>query len=118
MRGSYSMKENDVLIDHRTYRARPGRLKPQLDLYAKHGLAIQESYLGEPFAYLQCESGELNSIVHLWRYDDVTDRARKRAAMFADPKWQEWLKLQADADNLVSQSNNLMVPTSFWSPKR
>ena len=106
-----------MLIDHRTYRARPGRLKPQLDLYAKHGFEIQKSYLGEPFAYLQCENGELNSIVHLWLYDDVTDRAKKRAAMFADPRWQEWLKLQADADNLVSQSNNLMVPTSFWSPK-
>jgi hypothetical protein len=109
--------EDSVLIDLRTYRVKPGRVKPQLEIYAKHGFATQTRYLGQPLAYLQCENGELNTIVHLWAYDDVTDRATKRAAMFADPEWQNWLKIQAEAEHLVAQSNNLMVPTSFWPSK-
>jgi hypothetical protein len=107
-----------VLVDHRAYRVRPGKLAPQVELYAKHGYAAQVRHLGAPLAYLQTESGELNLLVHLWAFEDVADRARKRAAMMADPEWQNYLKVNVEAGFLVEQRNNLMVPTSFFQPKR
>jgi aromatic ring-cleaving dioxygenase len=110
--------EDTVLVDVRTYRVRPGKMAPHLDIYAKHGFAAQTRHLGQPFAYLQAESGELNMLVHMWTYEDVTDRAKKRAAMGADPEWQNYLKLNAEAGYLISQVNNLMVPTSFAPLKR
>ena len=57
-------------------------------------------------------------MVHLWAYDDVADRAKKRAAMYADPEWQNYLRLTSDAGYTLSQQNNLMVPTSFAPLKR
>ena len=68
-----------MLLDHRTYRAKPGTLQAHIDIYEKHGLAAQVRHLGPPLAYLIGESGELNTIVHIWVYEDAADRARNGA---------------------------------------
>jgi hypothetical protein len=34
----------------------------------------------------------LNMIVHMWGYDSLDQREKCRAAMSADPDWQEYLK--------------------------
>jgi NIPSNAP len=107
-----------VLIDHRTYRTKPGALPRQLDLYEKHGLAAQVRHLGNPLAYLFAESGELNTLVHLWLFEDAADRARKRAAMQADPEWQNYQRLNAEAANLVEQTTKLMLPAKFAPLRR
>jgi hypothetical protein len=107
-----------MLVDVRTYRVQPGKLPQQLDLYAKHGFAAQVRHLGPPIAYLQAESGDLNTLVHLWAYEDAADRSRKRAAMASDPEWLNFLKLGADAGFVVNQRNSLMVPASFAPIKR
>jgi hypothetical protein len=105
--------EECVLIDHRYYRIKPGMVPAHLDIYEKHGFAAQSRHLGKPFAYLFTESGEVNTLVHMWLYDDVADRAKKRAAMAADPEWQNYLRLTNEAGYTVSQQNNLMLPTKF-----
>jgi len=102
-----------VLVDHRTYRAKPGRLQAQLDLYEKYGYPVQVRHLGEPIAFLVSESGELNTMVHLWGYADATDRATRRAKMMADPDWPVFMRETAEAGFVVDQRTNLMVPVSF-----
>ena len=72
---------DSVLIDHRYYRIKPGMVPAHLDLYEQTGFAAQTRYLGQPFAYLFTEPGEVNTLVHMWLYDDVADRAKKRAAI-------------------------------------
>jgi NIPSNAP len=106
-----NFQEECVLIDHRYYRIRAGFVPAHLDIYEKHGFAAQSRHLGKPFAYLFTESGEVNTLVHI--YDDVADRAKKRAAMAADPEWQNYLRLNNEAGYVVSQHNNLMLPTKF-----
>ncbi len=103
----------NVLVDHRTYRLRPGTLQPALDLYEQHGFAAQTRHLGKPLAYLFAESGELNTIVHLWAYEDAADRAKRRAAMQADPEWKDYLKRSAGAGYLENQTTKLMLPAKF-----
>ena len=107
-----------MIVDVRTYRVRPGKMPQELDLYAKQGLAAQVRHLGAPLAYLYGESGDINSLVHLWVFEDAADRARKRAAMASDPEWQAYLKLADEASFLVDQRNSLMVPASFAPIKR
>ena len=107
-----------MLVDHRTYRFRPGTVPAQLALYEKHGLASQVRHLGPPLAYLFAESGELNTIVHLWGYESAADREQRRAAMQADPEWKAYLKMNAEAGYLVEQTTKLMIPASFAPIKR
>lgn len=102
-----------MLVDLRTYTARPGTLKSHLDLYEKGGFATQQRHLGKPLAYLVADVGVLNSYTHLWVFDDAADRANRRRAMEADPAWAAYRKESAAAGYLVSQENRLMVPASF-----
>ena len=109
-----------MLIDVRTYRVKPGKLLQELDLYEKYGFGPQARHLGPPIVYLQSESGTLNTLVHLWAFENAGDRENKRTAMMSDPEWLNYLKLADEAGFLVEQSNSLMVPASFapikWQP--
>lgn len=102
-----------MLVDHRTYRIRPGKVPAYLDLYEKNGMAAQVRHLGKPLAYLFTESGELNTIVHMWAYEDAADRASRRAAMMADPEWQNYVRLNTESGYLMEQRTNLMLPAGF-----
>ena len=99
-----------MLLDHRTYVIKPGKMQAHIALYRQYGNRAQEKHLGKPLAYLICESGEINTVVHVWAYQDATDRTLRRAALQADPEWQDYLKRMAEAGDLLSQKNSLMVP--------
>lgn len=66
--------------------------------------------------YASTESGPQNSYVHIWAFQSADDRARRRAALQADPDWKEHLKKSAAAAYLISQENRLLVPTPFFKP--
>lgn len=105
-----------MIYDHRTYTCRPGTIKKHMKLYEEFGWAPQSRHLGQPVVYGATETGDVNSYVHIWIYKDAADRAAKRAAMAADPEWQEFLKRSAEAGNLVSQINKILTPASFFEP--
>lgn len=102
-----------MLYDHRTYTCRAGTIRKALELYAAHGFAAQSRHLGQPVLYAMTEVGDVNQYVHVWAYQDVTDRARRRAAMQADPEWQAYLKLSAEAGYLEKQENKLLLTVPF-----
>jgi hypothetical protein len=108
-----------VLVDHRTYRIKPGMTQAYLELYEKHGLAAQTRHLGAPMAYMYAESGDINTIVHQWAYEDAADRARRRANMWADPEWVGgYIPKLNESGYLVDQKTSLMIPTKFCPIKR
>jgi hypothetical protein len=107
-----------VIVDHRTYKVKPGTLPQQLAIYEKYAFPVQLKHLGRPLAFLTAETGELNTMIHLWAYENAADREQRRAAMAADPDWSVYLKALADAQLVVDMRTNLMVPTSFAPIKR
>jgi NIPSNAP len=107
-----------MIFDHRTYTVRPGTLPKHLKLYEEHGFPAQRRHLGEPLLYAVTETGPLNTYVHVWVYEDAADRARKRAAMEADPDWIEYRRLSAEAGYLVGQENKILTPASFFELSR
>ncbi|MEO1986990.1 MAG: NIPSNAP family protein [Martelella sp.] len=107
-----------MIYDHRTYTCRPGTIRKHLTLYGEHGFDVQRRHLGEPIVYGAVETGDVNSYVHIWCYDDAADRAARRAALAADPEWQDYLKRSAEAGYLVSQVNQILAPAPFFTPKR
>lgn len=103
-----------MLFDHRTYTCRFGTLKKQLALYEAHGWDTQVKHLGKPLLYAATDTGDPNAYVHIWVYQNAADRETRRAAMQADPAWQEYLKMSADAGYLISQKTQLLTPVSFF----
>lgn len=100
-----------MYLDHRTYTVKPGRLKDFLEHYEKTGLPIQRQHLGEPFGWFTTEVGNVNQVVHMWLYRDLEDRARRRAAMAADPRWPAYFaRIQELLDNM---ENKILRPAAF-----
>ena len=105
-----------MIYDHRTYSCRPGTIARHLKLYEEFGWPVQSRHLGQPALYMRTENGDVNSYVHSWVYENADDRAQKRAALAADPDWQDYLKKSAEAGYLVSQVNSLMTGVPFFRP--
>lgn len=107
-----------MLIDHRTYTCRVGTLRKQIAAYEKHGLAAQTRHFGPPLAWLVSETGDVNTYVHIWVYEDAEDRNRKRTALFKDPEWLTYLEMNASNGYLIKQESMLMSPASFAPIRR
>ncbi|VFR20912.1 hypothetical protein ANT2_3775 [plant metagenome] len=105
-----------MLYDVRTYTCRAGTIRKHLALYAEHGYAVQSRHLGKPLAYLQTETGNVNSYLHIWVYQDAADREARRKALQKDPEWANYLSKSADAGFLISQQNTLMTEVPFFQP--
>lgn len=103
-----------MLLDVRTYTCRPGQIKEHLEIYEKFGKAPQIKHLGNPLAYLICETGNPNQYIHIWVYENAGDRERKRNAMWADSDWIAYTKKSATLGALVQQENKLMKPVDFF----
>ena len=104
-----------MLIDHRTYRVKPGTVKPHLELYEKYGLVPQSRHLGKPVAYMFAESGDLNTIVHMWAYETLDERTEKRARLAADPGWQAYVAQLLPL--MAVQESKILNPAPFFNVK-
>ncbi|MBY6108883.1 NIPSNAP family protein [Halomonas sp. DP1Y21-3] len=105
-----------MIYDLRTYTCRPGAIKKHMKLYEDHGWKVQSKHLGYPVVYGAVETGDVNSYVHVWMYEDAADRAAKRQKLQADPEWKEYLAKSAEAGYLVSQENKILVAAPFFDP--
>ena len=104
-----------MIFDHRTYDVIPGKLNDFLKVYEEMGFPLQRKYLGEPVGwYVSMDIGELNQVVHIWKYDDLSDRAAKRAQLAAEPGWGEYLK--AALPLLQKMQNKIVSPAPFFKP--
>jgi hypothetical protein len=83
----------------------------------REGYPVQTQHLGEPIGwYVSMDIGQLNQIVHMWAYEDLADRARRRAAMQADPAWNAYLEKAAPL--IMHMENKILHPAPFFRPKR
>jgi len=105
-----------MIVDHRTYTVIPGKLPELLKIYEEYGLPLQRKYLGEPIGwYVSMDIGELNQVVHMWQYEDLADRAARRAKLAADPGWQDYIKFGMPL--LQKMENKILSPAPFFKAK-
>lgn len=102
-----------MIVDLRTYTMVPGRLKAFLELYEREGLPVQRRHQGQPLGYFVTEIGTQNQVVHLWAYESLSDREKRRAALDADPEWMAYRAKSAAAGNVQLQENKILKSVPF-----
>lgn len=107
-----------MLFDVRTYTIRPMKMKEQLELYDRMGRVPQTRHLGQPALFLLTETGQVNTYLHIWAYENAGDREQRRAALWKDPEWLDYVKETTKLDALVHQSTQLMTSVDFFPFKR
>jgi hypothetical protein len=84
-----------------------------LALYEEVGLPVQLRHLGNLIGFFQNEIGTLNQVVHLWGFDDLNDRQRRRAEMAKDPLWHEFMRRNEELGALMHQESKIVTPVRF-----
>ena len=103
-------------VEMRTYRLTPGGHAEWYEHYRKHGMETQKRVLGNMVGYYHTEHGPLNEIVHMWGYDSLDDRVARRAALFQEPQWLEFVPKVRPL--LESMESKVLVPAPFFTPDR
>jgi hypothetical protein len=104
-----------MIVEQRTYTLHPGKVAEYLRIYAAEGMSVQIAHLGRMIGYYSTETGPLNTVVHLWAYDNAGDREVRRARMLADPAWQTYIKKVQPM--VVSQESWILNPAPFFAEK-
>ena len=79
------------LYELRTYTLRVGTMAEAVKLYQEIGFpALQKgSHDKKLIGYFQADTGTINQIVHLWKFDDDADRRAHWAAVYANKDFVE-----------------------------
>jgi len=102
-----------MIIDHRTYTFRPGKVSQWMSKYETEGLPIQKRFLGDFLGLFTTEVGNLHQVVFMWGYASMADREKRRAEMDKDPDWQKFIGEIWEMDIISSQEIKFLRPASF-----
>jgi len=103
-----------MIVDHRTYNIKIGKLAEFLKLYESECLPLQLKHLGHCVGwYVSNEIGPLSQVVHMWAYKDLADRDARRAKMAAEPGFGKYLEKAGPL--LVTMENKILKPAPFFN---
>lgn len=100
-----------MITELRTYTLAFGTTAQYFDLYREFGQASQWRILGDPIGYYTTEVGALNQVVHLWCYSSFEDRMARRAALWREAAWLEFI--EAVKPIIIAQESRIMLPASL-----
>ena len=100
-----------MIDNHRTYTITPRKMKPYLALVESLAVPIMLKHGFELLGYYTAMHGQLNQVIHIWKYDSMGDLEAKRASRDADPAWANYL---SQTEGMVQhQEDRIMAPASF-----
>ena len=102
-----------MIVEQRTYTLKPLRSGAFLELYERAALPLQKKYLGHLVGFFVSEVGPLNQVVHLWAFESLAERERRREEMVADALWPAYVNELRELDVIVEQETKLLKSVSF-----
>ncbi|MCY1208476.1 hypothetical protein D9M68_267370 [compost metagenome] len=100
-----------MFYEMRTYTLHIGKMKEYLEHFEKEGLPVISRYT-TLVGWWYTEIGELNQVVHIWAYESLDDRIRRRAALYEDRDWLERFIPKA-FPMLIRMESKLLMPAAF-----
>jgi hypothetical protein len=103
-----------MIVEMRTYTLALGSTPRYFRVYGEKGLAIQKKILGHFMGYYAVEVGPLNQVIHLWAYENMEERTRRRAELWANEEWLAYVR--ENGSLVVKQENQILTPAPFFQP--
>lgn len=102
-----------MYVDERIYTLKNGKVGEFLKLYEAEGKSVQMRILGNMIGYFHTDIGPLNQVVHMWGYESLDERQRRRAELQASEEWQAYARQMRPL--VQSVENKILIPEP-WSP--
>jgi hypothetical protein len=99
-----------MIYELRTYELKLGRLADYLAIFETKGFPVLSRY-ADPIGFWYSgptETGLLDRVNHIWRYESVAGRIQQRAALYSDPAWTREL-VPAVTETFVRLRGQLMT---------
>jgi NIPSNAP len=105
-----------AIYEMRTYTLHVGKMAEAVKLYSELGFpALQKGGHDKNLVgYFQADTGTINQLVHLWKFDDDADRRAHWASVFSNKDFIEGFAAKF-RPLLVSQEVKLLMPAP-WGP--
>jgi NIPSNAP len=105
-----------ILYEMRTYTLQVGKMAEAVKLYTEIGYPVlQKSGLDKNLVgYFQADTGVINQLIHLWKFNDDAARRAHWAALYANPDFMEGFAPKF-RPLLVSQEVKLLTAAP-WGP--
>ena len=100
-----------MIVEQRVYLVKLGKIPDFLKAVETLGLPVMRQTLGGLMGYFVTEVGPLNEVVHLWAYESLGDRDRRREACAAHPDWPKFLATVRPL--FEHMETRVMTPASF-----
>ena len=100
-----------MIIEMRTYNIKTARLKDFIKIYDEEIREVHTKILGNQIGFFYSEFGKLNQVIHLYGYDSYEDRSIRRKELSENLAFKNYVKKVADL--IVSQDNQVLLPTDF-----
>lgn len=100
----------------RTYSLHVGKMAEAVKLYSEIGYPVLEKsgLASKLVGYFQADTGTINQLVHLWKFDDDADRRAHWAALYANKDFIEGFA--AKFRPLVAQQEVKLLLAAPWGP--
>lgn len=102
-----------MFVEQRTYTLiTTANVSDFFRIYKETGaLELQREILGNMLGYYVTEFGELNSLIHLWGYESLEDRKRRREVLLSEPAWLDYLTQVRPM--IKHMENKILIPADF-----
>ncbi|HGO6088860.1 MULTISPECIES: NIPSNAP family protein [Burkholderia cepacia complex] len=104
-----------MYYEMRTYTVQIGKMNEYLRHFEKEGLPVISRY-ATLVGWWYTEIGELNQVVHIWAYESLDDRIKRRTALYEDPDWLE--KFVPKAFPMLEKMESKLLRPAVFSPIR
>tara|TARA_B100001059_G_C17774745_1_gene550551 strand:- start:1048 stop:1362 length:315 start_codon:yes stop_codon:yes gene_type:complete len=100
-----------MIVEMRTYNIKTARLNDFIKIYDEEIREVHTKILGNQIGFFYSEFGKLNQVIHLYGYDSYEDRSIRRKELSENLAFKNYVKKVADL--IVSQDNQVLLPTDF-----
>ncbi len=102
-----------MIIDLRRYEVRHARINEFLDLWEAMALPVQLRFLQRFRGMYVVDAGVVNTVVHMWEYDSLAERERRRAEMEASEPWKAYRSRLSELDALIRLESTILRPAAL-----
>ena len=104
-----------ALYELRTYSIYVGKFGDVVALYRELGWPAMEKggHAKKLVGYFTSDTGELNQLIHLWKFDDDADRRAFWAGVLAD---DDFMAFAAKIRPLIMKQRNKLLREAPWGP--
>lgn len=105
-----------TVYEMRTYTLQVGKMPEAVKLYTEYGYpALQQGgHDKKLIGYFQADTGTINQLVHLWKFDSDADRRAHWAAVYSNKAFME--DFAARFRPLVHSQEVKLLTAAPWGP--